>query len=70
MARNSAGCLVLRQGHPGTVSGCRNRRIHSRIAANIWGETATSYIWKITYRAHVTIFAPILMSFSRSVVSD
>ncbi len=30
---------------------------------------ATSAIWKITLRAWVTTLAPVLMSFSRSVVS-
>ena len=32
--------------------------------------TATSAIWKITYREWVTTFAPILINFYRSVVSD
>ncbi len=32
-------------------------------------DTATSVIWELMYRAWVTIFAPILIGFSRSVVS-
>ena len=56
--------------HLGTACGSRSRRIRSRIATNSRRGTATSAIWKITYRACVTTFAPILMSFSRSVVSD
>ena len=32
-------------------------------------DTATSVIWELMYRTWVTTFAPILISFSRSVVS-
>ena len=56
--------------HPGTVGGTRKRRIRSRIARNSRLGTATSAIWNRTYRACVTTLAPILISFSRSVVSD
>ncbi len=34
------------------------------------GNYTTSAIWKMTYLACETTFAPILMSFSRSVVGD
>ena len=40
----------------------------SRIAANNVRGTATSANWKTTYLACVTTLAPILTSFSRSVV--
>ena len=50
--------------------GSRRRAILRRIAANSLLGTATSAIWKITYRAWCTTFAPILISFSRNVVSD
>ncbi len=59
--------------HDGTGargSSAASRRIRSRITANSRRGTATSAIWNTTYRACVTTFAPILMSFSRSVVSD
>jgi len=46
--------------------GSLSRRIRSRIAANKRRGIATSTIWKITYRACVTTFAPILMSLSRT----
>jgi len=61
-----SGCLDGTRRHPGTVSGGRNHRICSRIARNSHCGTATSAIWKNTYRECVTTFAPILMSFSRS----
>ena len=47
-----------------------NRWMRSRIATNNSRETATSSIWKTTCREWVTTLAPILMSFSRSVVND
>ncbi len=50
--------------------GTPNRRMRSRIAANKSRGTATSTIWNITYFACRTTFAPILISFSRSVVND
>jgi len=37
--------------------------MRSRIAANSTRGTATSAIWKITYREWVTTLAPILISF-------
>ena len=40
------------------------------ISRNICRDTATSAIWKVIQRPRLTIFAPILTSFSRSVVSD
>ena len=50
--------------------GTPNRWIRSRIPANNSRGTATSAIWKITYPECLTTLAPILISFSRSVVSD
>ena len=44
--------------------------MRSRIAANNSRGTATSAIWNVTYLKCRTTFAPILISFSRSVVSD
>ena len=41
-----------------------------RIAANSRRGIATSASWNVTYRPCRTIFAPILTSFSRGVVSD
>jgi len=43
--------------------------MRSRMAANRRRGIATSAVWKNTYRACAMTFAPILMSFSRSVVS-
>jgi hypothetical protein len=48
----------------------RSSRIRCRISANSSLGTATSAIWNVTYRAWVTIFAPILTSFSLRLVSD
>ena len=64
----ASGCLDGSRRHPGTVSGSLSRRMRSRMARKSHRGTATSAIWKMTYRACVTTFAPILMSFSRSVV--
>ena len=58
-----AGRFVVCCRHPGTISGRRRRRIRSRIARNSRLGTATSAIWKITYRECVTTFAPILINF-------
>jgi len=41
----------------------------SGMARNDARGTATSAIWKTTFRAWRTTFAPILISFSRSVVN-
>jgi len=58
------------RGHqPGTGVGNRRCPIRSRIARNNSRGIATSAIWKITCRAWRTTFAPILISFSRNVVS-
>ena len=70
VASVSPDCFVRRGSHRGTVSGRRSRRIRSRIARNSRFGTATSAIWKMTYRACVTTLAPILISFSGNVVSD
>ncbi len=61
-----------RLAHPRCTNGggTPNRWIRSKIAANNSRGTATSAIWKITYRELVTTLAPILINFSRSVVSD
>ena len=56
-----------RRFHAGASFNCA---ILARIAANISRDTATSAIWKMTYREWATTFAPILISFSRSVVND
>ncbi len=57
--------------HPTAARGnrSRSRSIRPRMAANSSRGTATSATWNITYRACRTTLAPILMSFSRSVVS-
>src|SRR5215213_2250574 len=52
------------------AGGARNRTISDRMSANICCDTATSAIWKVTYRPWVTTFAPILISFSRKLVND
>ena len=52
------------------AGGARSRAIRHRIYPNIRRDTATSAIWNVTLRPWLTIFAPILISFSRSVVSD
>ena len=44
--------------------------MRSRMLRKSHRGTAASAIWKITYREWATTFAPILMSFSRSVVND
>ena len=48
----------------------RRPSISCRIAANSRRGIATSVSWNVTYRPCRTTFAPILISFSRSVVSD
>ena len=50
--------------------GNASRSIRSRIAANNFRVIATSASWNVTYFACRVTFAPILMSFSRMVVSD
>ena len=57
-----------REPHP-EAHASRSRPIRSRIAANSWRGTATSANWKMMYLACATTLAPILTSFSRSVVS-
>src|SRR4051794_6578094 len=54
--------------HPG-LGAARSRPIRTRIAANSARGTATSASWNVTTFAWRTTFAPILISFSRSVVS-
>jgi hypothetical protein len=51
------------------AGGARSRAISDRISWNICRGTATSAIWKVTYRPWLTTFAPILISFSRKLVS-
>ena len=50
--------------------GTPKRWMRSRMAANRSRGTATSASWNVTYLACRTTFAPILISFSRSVVND
>ena len=50
--------------------GIANWGIRSRIDANNRRGTATSASWNVTYLACRVTLAPILLSFSRSVVSD
>jgi hypothetical protein len=40
------------------------------MSANICRDTATSASWNVTYRPWLTTLAPILISFSRRLVSD
>src|SRR5262249_17832106 len=54
----------------GTGSGGRSLAIRSRRWPNSSRGTATSAIWKIAYRPWAMTFAPILTTFSRSVVRD
>ena len=61
---------VCRGGQPQPEAhASRSRSMRFRIAANSFRGTATSAIWKMTYLEWATTFAPILISFSRSVVS-
>jgi hypothetical protein len=53
-----------------TGGGIASRAMRSRIAANKFRVTATSASWNVTYFECRVTFAPVLMSFSRSVVSD
>ena len=53
-----------------TGGGNASRSMRSRIAENNLRVTATSANWNVTYFACRVTFAPILTSFSRSVVSD
>jgi len=52
-----------------TGGGSASRSMRSRIAANNLRVTATSASWNVTYFACRVTLAPILTSFSRSVVS-
>jgi hypothetical protein len=58
-----------RASHAG-AGGARNRAISDRISWNICRDTATWAIWNMTYRPWLTTFGPILISFSRRLVSD
>ncbi len=60
----------MRQPFRTNGGGKPNRWMRSRIPANKSRGTATSAIWRITYPESVTTLAPILISFSRSVVND
>ncbi len=63
--------VTLAAFHPvDPTGGGRNCAIIRRIPANRFFEIATSAIWNATVRAWPTTFAPILISFSSSVVSD
>jgi hypothetical protein len=48
----------------------RNRLIRVRMVANKSRVIANSAVWDMTYRAWRTTFAPMLISFFRSVVID
>jgi len=48
----------------------RSFAINANMFANRWRGMATSAIWNATYRPWLTTFAPILISFSRSVVNE
>jgi len=52
------------------AGGARNRAISDRISWNICRGTATSATWKVTQPPWMTTLAPILISFSRRLVSD
>src|SRR6516165_10851576 len=52
------------------AGGARSRAISDRMSANICRDTATSAIWNVMYRPWLTTLAPILISFSRRLVSD
>jgi hypothetical protein len=76
---------VLLRPHPGTplasfafysitlmavLAAPARRAISYRMSTNIRRGTATSAIWKVTQRPWLTTYAPILISFSRRLVSD
>jgi hypothetical protein len=52
------------------ADGARSRAMSNRISWNICRGTATSAVWKVTYRPWLMTLAPILISFSRRLVSD
>ena len=55
--------------HPDAAAGNLSRPIPSRMARNNSLGTATSAIWKTIFPEWRATFAPILISFSRSVVN-
>src|SRR5215472_12647447 len=69
-ARPPAACRCPFERQHGTGSGSRSLAIRSRRWPNSSRGTATSAIWKIAYRQWAITFAPILTTFSRSVVRD
>jgi hypothetical protein len=56
--------------HPDAALAIRSRSMARRISRNNSRGTATSAIWKTTFLAWHTTFAPTLISFSRNVVND
>ncbi len=58
-----------RSGQAGT-GGARSWAIRARIGPKIRRDTATSAIWNVKSRPWLTILAPILTNFFRSVVND
>ncbi len=69
------GCFLVNEtaysAWPVTIGGgIASRTMRSRIAANRFRVTATSANWNVAYFARRVTLAPILASFSRSVVSD
>ena len=70
LSHGFAGADDNRTRHAGVGSGGgRSSAISRKISWNNSLGTATSAIWKMTYRACVTILAPILTSFSLGLVS-
>ena len=55
--------------HPDAAAGNLSRPMPSRMARNNSIGTATSAIWKTIFPEWRTTFAPILINFSRNVVS-
>jgi hypothetical protein len=53
-----------------TGDGRSSAVICRRMSANKFRGTATSAIWKATWRPWLTTFAPVLISFSLGVVSE
>jgi hypothetical protein len=66
---HSFRCFDMVGLHPDVAGASLSRPILSRMARNNSRGTATSAIWKTIFREWRTTFAPILMSYSRSVVN-
>jgi hypothetical protein len=68
--RKPALCRLIHAPCPAASGGSANRAMRSRMAANSRRGTVTSASWNVTYLECRVTLAPILMSLSRSVVSD